>query len=691
MNKREQGSVPKISSNTRERRVRRMDVFVFRLSLLLWISYNTRANSAFSVYINEPTWNQLDGTMQITCTVLGLTEIDALLYEIELHRRRNYNITRLVKSTPSNLVQTDNKYYWNNLTKDKITGKYRATVHLQVNNTAFQDQEIYTCYATVNSVTRFRSIMIPDIVNKTSYVIIRSMDVLFKDIPDACCKYGYTIFEDDSVLNEIQLLQNESAYFPVWPKFNTSNQNVTLAKPWVSYEGCHNISTTETTEKMDCKKLSVTEWLNKTDELPLIGMMLNSSCVLLEPDQLVENNVSYSYCRDPNPEMGSNVYITVYSIIDKITLHQVDTEEKNTGCEAAYIDIKTSKLYRIPCSGSMRCDVFCLNQDGSNASAHGYRKWDDARNICNNLNTSLPGINSTFITMERARIINSTICLAVVQTSLIAFQPITKQITKENDSIVSTTIPKKSSNILTFVCKDNKDIRQLIPYVCDSHSSSGETGEFPTLSTENVRIEDIKKFSPLVCDSYSSLGEIREFPTKSTGNPSARCTANEVKSDVSLQPNNRTEGSSSKQMVIIIASVAASLVTLVVLCVIVRKRISQSNENVRTDTELKTDVHTPPSEEWNENHRGNDEDIQLEEMYSTAEDTDSSHIKRCSKRHIDNKNTENEDLGEYDVLRGKRQNEEAPQSENIYDRANNAVSGIYDSTSTQPVVDIYTI
>ena len=94
--------------------------------------------------------------------------------------------------------------------------------------------------------------------------------------------------------------------------------------------------------------------------------------------------------------------------------------------------------------------------DGSNASAHGYRKWDDARNICNNLNTSLPGLNSTFITTERARIINSTICLAVVQTSLIAFQPIIKQITKENDSIVSTTISRKSSNILTFVCKDNK-------------------------------------------------------------------------------------------------------------------------------------------------------------------------------------------------------------------------------------------
>ena len=94
--------------------------------------------------------------------------------------------------------------------------------------------------------------------------------------------------------------------------------------------------------------------------------------------------------------------------------------------------------------------------DGSNASAHGHKKWDDARNICNKFNTSLPGINSTFITMERARIINSTICLAVVQTSLIAFQPIIKQITKENDGIVSTTIPRNGSQKLPFVCKDNK-------------------------------------------------------------------------------------------------------------------------------------------------------------------------------------------------------------------------------------------
>ena len=96
--------------------------------------------------------------------------------------------------------------------------------------------------------------------------------------------------------------------------------------------------------------------------------------------------------------------------------------------------------------------------DGSNASAHGHKKWDDARNICNNLNTSLPGLNSTFITTERARIINSTICLAVVQTSSIVFQPVIKQITKKNDEIFPITVPTNGLHMLPFVCKDNKGI-----------------------------------------------------------------------------------------------------------------------------------------------------------------------------------------------------------------------------------------
>ena len=94
------------------------------------IKHHKSLGCLISVYINGPTWNQLNDTMQITCTVLGLTETDALQFEIELHRRRNYNITRLVKSTPSKFDQADNKYYWNHLKKDNITGKIRATVHL---------------------------------------------------------------------------------------------------------------------------------------------------------------------------------------------------------------------------------------------------------------------------------------------------------------------------------------------------------------------------------------------------------------------------------------------------------------------------------------------------------------------------------------------------------------------------------
>ena len=80
-------------------------------------------------------------------------------------------------------------------------------------------------------------LFIADKINQTSYVIIRTMDVLFKDIPDACCKYGYTIFEDDSVLNDIQLRTNESLYFPIWPNFKTNDKKVTVIHPWISYEG----------------------------------------------------------------------------------------------------------------------------------------------------------------------------------------------------------------------------------------------------------------------------------------------------------------------------------------------------------------------------------------------------------------------------------------------------------------------
>lgn len=38
--------------------------------------------------------------------------------------------------------------------------------------------------------------------------------------------------------------------------------------------GCYNIST-ETAEKIDCKQISLIERLNRTDDLPLIGIMVS--------------------------------------------------------------------------------------------------------------------------------------------------------------------------------------------------------------------------------------------------------------------------------------------------------------------------------------------------------------------------------------------------------------------------------
>ena len=78
-------------------------------------------------------------------------------------------------------------------------------------------------------------------------------------------------------------------------------------------------------------------------------------------------------------------------------------------------------------------------------------------------------------------------------------------------------------------------------------------------------------------------------------------------------------------------------------------------------------------------------------MYSTVEEARFNHMTQSIEDHVGDNNTEAEDLGEYDVLRGKRQNEEVHQSENIYDRTNNVVSGIYDSTSTQPADNVYTL
>lgn len=86
-----------------------------------------------SVYINGSTSNEPKGTLHITCIVLGFTTPDVLQFEIELHRRTNNNIVRLVKSTPTRLEHTDDKYCWStSLTEDNIKQTHNATVHLYV-------------------------------------------------------------------------------------------------------------------------------------------------------------------------------------------------------------------------------------------------------------------------------------------------------------------------------------------------------------------------------------------------------------------------------------------------------------------------------------------------------------------------------------------------------------------------------
>ena len=71
--------------------------------------------------------------------------------------------------------------------------------------------------------------------------------------------------------------------------------------------------------------------------------------------------------------------------------------------------------------------------------------------------------------------------------------------------------------------------------------------------------------------------------------------------------------------------------------------------------------------------------------------SNSNHMTRCSEDHVGNNNTEVEDIGEYNGLSYQCQNGEVRPSENIYDRTNNVVSGIYDSTSMQTLINVYTI
>nr|XP_022321640.1 neuroglian-like isoform X1 [Crassostrea virginica] len=80
------------------------------------------------------------------------------------------------------------------------------------------------------------------------------------------------------------------------------------------------------------------------------------------------------------------------------------------------------------------------------------------------------------------------------------------------------------------------------------------------------------------------------------------------------------KGNERKLMIIILSSVV-SLVILV--CVIIRKRISQRNKGWKTKTEVDPNIYTLPREEFDERQRRSGDNIHI---YYTAEETDSCYV-----------------------------------------------------------------
>lgn len=71
----------------------------------------------------------------------------------------------------------------------------------------------------------------------SNYVIVRHNKTLDSSIPYLCCKYGFSVLENESFVNFVNLLPNESAHFAVFPTFVVNNNSIAIVKPWISYEG----------------------------------------------------------------------------------------------------------------------------------------------------------------------------------------------------------------------------------------------------------------------------------------------------------------------------------------------------------------------------------------------------------------------------------------------------------------------
>ncbi|XP_052700769.1 uncharacterized protein LOC128177903 [Crassostrea angulata] len=567
--------------------------------ILVGSVYQTPSVSTFSVSINASTKSIKPGeNVHIDCTIFGLSPLQYLNSQVTLLLRQNDSIKTAVRIWTDRSQNVTEKYGGtvNYYVDDACQLRNRILVRFDIFNASTSDEGIYSFYTTHNSVTQYDSINLYS-GNKTeklsNYVVVRQIDTLESSIPYFCCKYGFSILENESFVNFINLRRNKSAYFPVIPTFGTNNNAIAIVKPWISYEGCYNLTIDKSSE-MDCTKISVIDWTTNKNSLPLIGIKRKKYCVLLDKSiKETSKRVSYSYClEDENTESVN--YIELFSMIEK---RPTLLEEINTSCMAAYTvkEANASRLYGIPCYNSSRhCDAYCLEKDRSNATYHGNLSWSEAMDICISLNKSLPGINSDFLSTSIDQE-NRSVCLAAYQSSSIVFQPVIKQINKDGNI---TALPSNTSLSLPFICGANPDTEK--PDYC--------------------------------------VGTTRAVKTDATVFTTSKCSKVSTDND-------------SKLIMIIPMTVLGFLLMVVAVVWVIH---SETQEVATTII-----------------RRGLDNNfINQTEAYSDLR----------NETHFSNEYTLTDENDEYDVLRSKRENHDISPDANIYDRANNLVSGIYDST-----------
>ncbi|XP_065940720.1 uncharacterized protein [Magallana gigas] len=620
-----------------------MDLLI--LTFFGWI-YQTTADSELCVSIDASTnFIKTGEAFSIDCNIFELSGVDLLTLNVEILLRQNQFIKRIVKGSISNFENNDlpenDNYSWMVFYYKDDDYHKRTIVRLHVSNASNLDEGLYLCYATLSNkkITKYNSKSLytsnsSRAGNLTEYVTMPKPNASSPTLTPFDC----SVFEDDSIVHQIRLRPNESAFYSVLPTFSVNNKSIVISKPWVSYKGCYNYTVNKFKEE-DCTTIDVTEWTKTIDRLPLIGVTRLNKCILLDQSEnATGKRVSYEYCREDKKD--SYEYIELYSIIDGSYSLSFIGEESST-CNAAYIDIEENKFWGIPCSETARCDAFCLRHDGSNVTEHGNKQWKKAMDLCISLNKSLPGIESDLLKSPLSHIVNnSLICLAVYQNLSIMFRPVIKQI--KNIDGNTTVQPTNNTRGLPFLCRVKTDYEKPVPCINTSQTDS------------NV-------FTP-------TIGQ-------NTGVPPTR--------------------QSDSKLIIIIApsSVGFLLIVVVVSCVIHRVKRNRKNQGIRnTGLMSKEHIYSQPvntQEAVIENiQRDSINNIeQLEEDYSKLHSADKIKFNNT----LEDEYAMTEQSSEYDVLRNTRENQEVSVDANIYDRTNNSVSGIYDTTLQTPDNDTYNL